>query len=285
MNWGRAKTILIVMFLITDIFLLVVLMRTRIETYQIPQKTIAETVEILSANHIDIKKEQIPSKRVENQNIIMENFCQNPQEAAKKILGQEAELVDSAPEQYVYRFESSRGDLQIHGNGFRFQNNKVPVKGSAGGNVSDEEISSAVVGMLTRHGFLKDTVFIYNIWNDEGIYRCDAMPVYNGAKVHGISMHLTADGEDILTMEGHWFEPVEIGHNKQEMLLDVTAVLTNMALSGIENRIEILDVSHGFYASNDFLNSREFAAVPIYVITDSSGNTYMFDARVGTKVE
>ena len=130
MNWGRAKTILIVMFLITDIFLLVVLMRTRIETYQIPQKTIAETVDILSANHIDIKKEQIPSKRVENQNIIMENFCQNPQEAATKILGQEAELVDSTPEQYVYRFESSRGDLQIQGNGFCFQNKKVPTKGN-----------------------------------------------------------------------------------------------------------------------------------------------------------
>lgn len=285
MNWGRAKTILIIMFLITDVFLLLVLMRTRVETLQIPQKTITETVEILSQNHIGIKKEQIPSKRVENQNVIMENFCQHPQETAEKLLGSGAELVSSVPDEYVYQFESPQGILYIQGNGFRFQNKKVPVTDSANNHLPNEEISDIVAAVLEKHGFLKNTVFIYNIWNDAGIYRCDAMPIYNDAKIHGISMHITADAEDILTMEGHWFEPVEVEHNKQERLLDVTTVLTNMALSGIENRIEVLDVSHGFYASDDFLNSLEFAAVPIYVITDSAGNTYKFDARMGNKVE
>ena len=83
MNWGRAKTILIIMFLATDIFLLVILMRTNIETLKIPQKTIQETVKIMSENRVSIKPEQIPAKRVKNQNMIMRNFFYEPT-AAKK---------------------------------------------------------------------------------------------------------------------------------------------------------------------------------------------------------
>ncbi len=285
MNWGRAKTILIIMFLATDIFLLVILMRTNIETLKIPQKTIQETVKIMSKNRVSIKPEQIPEKRVKNQNMIMRNFFYEPTAAAKKILGNEVTLALSNPEQYEFQYENSFGSLYIQGNGFRFQNKKVPVVYSASQLPQAEAVSNRIVSALDRLGFTKGTTLLYNIWEQDGIYHCDVMPVFENVKIYGISMHITADCEDILTIEGHWFEPIEPEKNEPELLLDITAVLTTMALESKESLVEITDISHGYYASNEFLNSREIAAVPIYVITDRIGHAHIYDARTGTKVE
>lgn len=283
MNWGRAKTILIIMFLVTDIFLLIVLMQTRRQTLVIPKTTITETVKILSNNRIKVQGEQIPAKRVKSQNMIMQNHFQNPDEVALSMLGTGAYPDERKPEEYKYQFSNDSRRLQIEGNSFLYRNEKKPVA-YEGNQAADHRISAEVADLLDELGFSKGTVSLYNIRTQGGIVYCDAMPKYHDEKIYGIVMHITADSEAILTIEGNWFDTVEPEDNEPEFLLDVTAVLSGMAL-GNKDAFEIADISHGYYASDDFLNSREIAAVPVYIITDRNGQTRMYDARMGTKVE
>ena len=86
MNWERAKTILIVMFLAVDVFLLTVLLQTRFAATRLSDSVIDETISILQAHHISAAKETVPAKRGKNQNIVIGNYFEEAQRIELKML-------------------------------------------------------------------------------------------------------------------------------------------------------------------------------------------------------
>ena len=285
MNWGRAKTILIIMFLITDIVLLFVLMQTKIRTLQIPEKTIRETVQILSARQIQIQPEKISKKRIHGTNMFMINFFKEPEAAAKKVLGQDAITILQNPTHYEYHFESQRGYLHLHDQGFSFANKKEPAPYSPEALPGAEPVTAFIVEALNGLGFDKTTLSVVDVYEKDGFYHATAVPVCGGVEIYGIQMYIMSDSEDIVTLEGHWFIAGEEAENEGETLLDITTVLTEMAMHHNGEPMVVSEIGTAYYASNDFLGSLEITAVPIYVIKDEAGGVHLFDARVGSAIE
>ena len=285
MNWGRAKNLLIILFIITDIFLLILLLQIKFTASQIPEDIIEKTAIILQDHGIQVQSEQIPQKRVENRNVIMENFFRLPDEAANKLLGDEAQASVSNSQLYEYRYESPEGTLHIKDSGFTYQSKKTKKPYEADKLPSPEHLTEMVLRKLSDLGFSKRTTVVSRITNHDGIYGCVVEPTYENRKIYGIAMHITVDSEDILSIEGNWFTAEGSEAYGQEKLLDVTAVLTGLIYHEGKTPMTITDISFGYYAADDYLDSREIVAVPVYVITDEPGSIHVFDARVGTAIE
>ncbi len=285
MNWGRAKTILLVLFLLTDLFLFVVLLQTRMNVQNISDQTVSEVVSILQEHGIQIEPEQIPVKRMPNQSVIMRNFFRNPEETAKTILGEDAQATSVFPEQYEYLFESQRGKLLIQKSGFSFESKKAAMPFKTENLPGESNIRSHVLGALSRVGIRKGTAEIYEITGENGLLYCSVRPLYKQQPIYGVSMSVVIDSEGVINMEGRWFVAEDVEESGQEGLLDVTTVLAGLIFEEKVAPLAIATVSHGFYMADEFLDSREIAAVPVYVITEVGGARHMYDARVGIAVE
>ena len=124
MNWGRAKTILIVLFLMADAFLLIVMLRTHFNTTRLSDDAIVQTVQVLQTKSIQVDAKQIPNRRIKNQNVVIENFFCRPVEAAQRILGPDASLVSEEPSQYAYTYDHAlRSEARL---GFRHRDHCKP---------------------------------------------------------------------------------------------------------------------------------------------------------------
>lgn len=284
MNWGRAKTILIIMFLVTDIFLLVVLLQTKLVFTRVPEQTVTETVRILQNNGLEIEPSIIPRRRAENRNIIMRNAFEEPAIAADRMLGSfETKKADQL--QHEYHFVSKQASLFVSNIGFTYCRTKEPKPYGFGNEPTAEALQSRITDQLGRLGFDKKETFINDGRLENGLYFCQAVPLYHGVKIYGISMHIVADSEDILSLEGSWFRAVEAEVYEQEPLLDITAVLTGLIYREDCQNMHIMQIENAFYAADDYLSSREIAAVPVYTMTDSKQRRLFFDARVGNMIE
>ena len=97
-------------------------------------------------------------------------------------------------------------------------------------------------------------------------------------------MHIVADCEKILSLEGNWFEAIS-SEMHEETLLDVTSILVEFMYHKQGRATRIEDISHGYYVAEEYLNSQEFTAAPVYIIKESSGAVSFFDASAGTFIE
>lgn len=284
MNWGRAKTILIIMFLTVDAFLLMVLLQTRMGFVRLPEEAVQATVRVLQNNDVTIQENVIPRQRAKNQNIIMRNYFENPDKAARTMLGSfETVLFNETDHEYRYRSENT--ELYIKNTALVYKNNKPAALYSEKEAGEREALKKKLSERLAALGFKEKETCLEGLEVKNGLCICRAVPLYQGIKVYGISMYIEADSEAILKIEGNWFRAEKAELYEQEQLLDMTAVLSGLIYQDEVCPKEITKLEHAFYISEEYLSSLEIAAVPVYVITDGSGQERCFDARVGSLIE
>lgn len=284
MNWGRAKTILIMLFVCVDIFLAIVLMQTRANVSTLSEESIAATVQVLGKHNISLDGAIIPEKRVENCNVIMRNHFDDPIAIAKEMLNEFT--IQKADEAKVeYQFESKEAFLKVSEARFSYSKlkNRAPYK--AGNEPSKDAMASKVHSELSKLGFQKKDMVIVNGRFENGIYHCDVLPAIGDAKIYGIKMQVTADRQELLHVEGSWFRPEGTDFYAGESLMDITSVLTTMVYRDEFHGMQITGLETAFYAGGDYLQSREIEAVPVYVVTTKTGRQIFFDGRTGHEIK
>ncbi len=283
MNWGRAKTILIMLFLCVDIFLAIVLMQTRANVSTLSEETVAATVHVLEKHNISLDASAIPEKRVANRNVIMRNHFDDPVAVAKKMLDEFT--VQKADEAKVdYQFESEEAFLKVSEARFYYSKLKKREPYKTGNEPSPDSMAGKVLNELSKLGFDKKEMVITNARFENGIYHCYVLPTYDEASIYGIKMQVTADRQELLHIEGSWFSPEGTDRYDSESLLDITSVLTAMVYRDDFRGMNIKGLEAAFYAGGDYLQSREIEAVPVYVVTTESGRIF-FDGRTGNEIK
>lgn len=268
------------MFLAVDAFLLFVLLQTRSDYEQLPKETVQKTVQILQKEGIQINEKIVPIKRAKNQNILMQNRFNEPKTVAEFFLGTyETKRADEA--NHEFQFESEAATLTIQDTFFVFESKKNPVSYGPEEGPNLKKIQ----GWLKKFGLKPKDFVIVNGRKEAGLFVAQVIPMYKNMKIYGISMNITADKESILTMEGHCFLPSEAEVYDNEQLLDITAILVNLAYQEDQWPKAINKIESGFFTAEDYLDSREIAVAPIYVITDQAGHQKYFDARLGNEIE
>jgi len=284
MNWGRAKTLLIALFLLVDVFLLLILLQTRLASVKISDDIIQKTVQILNEHQIEVSAGQIPDKRQENQILTMKNYFEKPLEAAERLLGDTFETVASNMETHEYKFKTSSATLEVVGTSFTYSHQPKQNKAKKEAEKSTEELYDAIENMLIELGFAKNSFSVVSLQKREGLYECEVFPQYDKMRIYGVKMYVTADDDDILSIAGDWFTSYSVEQIEDAPLLDITAVLTKMMYESSCQGIKVQQVESGFLALDEYLSSREMAVVPVYIITDVQNVRHYFDARSGNAI-
>ncbi len=292
MNWERAKTILICLFLAVDLFLLAILLHARFTATRLTDRTVRETVSVLKAHQIELEETAIPTRRAKNQNVVLRNYFEKPERIADKFFGR-YETLQSDATTHVYCYQQQARTLSVKGTSFIYQNEKMsiaPFTDKVISRAEHESLNKQALERLKKMGFAKKTLSICEGEFHDGLYECKVIPLYSGYRIYGISMHLTMDSEDILSLEGVWFNAVATEEGEEDRLLDVTSVLSSLIFQSENSQTTIHAVENAFYVDQAYLDNREVTAMPIYIIEGERQTVgrksvrRLFNARNGAEI-
>jgi len=284
MNWSRAKTILIILFLVLDAFLLVTLLQTRAVSMKISDEVIQKTAQVLNEHNILIRPEQIPKERVINRNVIMNHYFEEPAYQAEQMLTSPYETVYADEGKHEYQFESNEAILHIKGTSFTYKTKKEIYKDVENQNRIYRDSSEKLAEMLQKMGFDKKSFTLENVNLIDGIYSCEVIPLYKGIKIYGVRMSMTATQNEVVSLSGNWFVATGTEEFADEKLLDITTVLLDLMYHPEFSSVQISKIESGYLALEEYLSSREMAVIPVYVIVDSLNTYYYVDACTGEMI-
>jgi len=267
MNWGRAKTILIVMFLAIDILLLCLLAVVNNDVAYIKEDTIVSTVSVLNSRGINISKEQIPKKRIEKTIISYENLAFSSSKAAECFLGEVYEVISDSDEEV--KFKNSYKYVSVAGNeiNYEVERNINPAE-------SFEQIKETVLEELESFGYDEKNILFENIQMDSGVCHVSFNMTYEGKKVIGTEMNLKADLNGILNLSGRYFVFSD-EEETSEMLVDVTSALIGMIYNPEYSGMTIQNIEVMYYIDSEYIDGSEVVAYPVYVVTDSENRQHI----------
>lgn len=269
MNWGRAKTILIILFLAIDIFLLCMLAIVDNDAGYIEKKTVDETVSVLNSHDIKISKETIPLKRTEKKIVSLENVISEPQKAAQRFLGENYEAMQSEHSEFFYK--SGDTSLYITGNGVC-----VEVARDKDVAQSYEDVKNGLWRDLKKFGYREENIGFKDAYVKDGVCYIAAYQTFEDVKIGGTEMIIEADKSGILKLEGRCFS-VTGAENTGENMVDVTSALINMIYRPEYFGMTVKDIEIMYYIDSEYIDGSAFSASPVYVVRDTKNREYILE--------
>ncbi len=267
MNWYRAKTILIILFLFADLFLLATIITSTHQQTTVTPEIIASTAKILKNQGITINTDLIPDKIVSVPYAEADNVISDYDEFAKLFLGDDF----TKSEEFLYK--SHTGTIKLDGDSFNYSRN-IPYNDasiteknaqniasefleSKGFNISDAEIGTE----KTTDNF---TIIFRNTTN--------SLPLFNSVVTVKIS------GSDVTAVSGSWFN-VTGAKGQDSKLKAVTSALIDFIPSITAIPTQITELTLGYTVLDNTLYHKSAALVPVWQIKEANGNVHYPDAR------
>lgn len=282
MNWGRAKTILILFFLLLNLCLGGILIYMNQTEASLSDEVIRNTIQLLEQNNISFTEHSIvPKQKFPNQNVILSTLKIPDEKSTELWLGKGyAELEkDSLSHHYVY--VNGGKHLTIEKTRIHFTHDKTLVPLPL---VTPKEIQSYLEERLKQFGFQQNEYYFKKLWFENGLYQGIIAPYADDVRVIGVELTVAADSDSIVYLSGNWFTD-----NGKELLaddgmLDITAVMANLIYLDKEPPIVLEEIYCGAYVSKEYLNNKTVTAVPAYVFVARDGREFYFDARSGERI-
>ncbi len=267
MNWSRVKTILIILFLLSDVFLLVSLVMSTYNSNTITPEIIESTAEILKKQNIIIDKELIPAKVSPVPYAEADNAISSYENFAKKFLGNE--ITKTGDNLY----ESSNGTISFDGDSFTYT-----MKNPASSKSIDEKSAQAsVINYLTDKGFDLSNADITSSKNSNGFTvtlknLVNSLPLFNSV--------VTAEvlGDTVASVSGIWFNQINVRGQANE-LKTVTSALIDFIPAATGIPTEIVGLTLGYTVPESKVYHKSAILIPVWQIVEGNGNKHYPDAR------
>lgn len=286
MNWSRAKTILIILFLIADIFLFHELYSESLESKsRAEQANAEEVIKFLEKQGISVKcnipKASSPKttltvkyKYIDSQ-YALDTFFDSPKDVAIKTYEDRTVMEDKN----IY--------IEINKNGeFTYTNKKLMRNRT---NEVDEETALNNMKEFLKKVDIDDKDIYSSSKNlEEGYLKINCSQGYKGTFLDESYLEILATKEGIAYMKMLWFEVENNGKNKNEIIHPMKALME--LAEEMENKSDedkkhlvISDISLGYYFDTDkeqvegfdVIEVEEGTAIPAWRIKTDMGNIYI----------
>lgn len=270
MNWSRVKTIFIILFLISDLFLLAILTISDRSLNAVSPEIIESTVQILENNSICIDPDIIPKKTKSVHYAEAENVISDYAAFAKAILG------NSAAENGDNSYESELGTLTIDGNSFVFSANSALLNQDL---QNTKDIEKNASNFLKNIGFDLSHAKSKSEKTDSG-YAVTFSNYANGLPIFNSSVTVIFDGKSLASASGTWFNLIDAS-GQDNTLKSVTSMLIDlipqMDTSAGSVRISNLTLGYNIPESSSYHKSAML--VPVWQVIEEGGAQHFPDAR------
>ncbi len=268
MNWYRAKTILIFLFLFADLFLLVNIIGSTRKQTSIAPEIITSTVHVLKNHGIEINTDLISQKIISPTYAEADNVITDYDEFAKLFLG------DSVSKNDVLIYESAAGTMKFDGDSFNYTG-----KLESGTAISDEKSAQDFASkFLKEKGFdLSDSVTDIKK-NPNGMdvtftNTVKSLPVFNSVVAISIS------NDNVISVSGVWFN-VTSAKGQDSNVKTVTSALIDFISSASSAPTQITGISLGYIVPESNFYHKASSLVPVWEIKEANGKIHYPNARI-----
>lgn len=268
MNWGRIKTILIILFLFTDIFLALIIFNSNKKETSVSPEVIDAAVEILNSHGISIDKSVIPSKIPSAPILQADNVITDYDEFAKKLLGAEFTINGST-------YSSADAKLTFTGDTFTFESEKKPAPSK---NAAQNKIEKATFSRLKKLGFDVSDAKAVSVSIENGTCKIKIRDYYKKMPVFSSEINVVATENDIISLYGCWYNRRSSGQSN--LLKSTAAILVDFApkYDG-DTPAKISSTELGYSAFDIETYHKSASLIPVNRIRLDSGKEYFMDAR------
>ena len=270
MNWSRVKTVLIILFLCTDIFLLATYLTSKYASSTVSPEVIESTVAVLKNNNITVDSAIIPAKTPIVMSLDAENVIDDYESFAKKFLGTDITATDSG-------YESVAGKITFFGDRFNFQKNPMLDALTDVIPVTDEKIAKDLVtSTLQQIGFDLKNAEIITKKSDSGFTvtlenKANSLPIFNSQVVAELSKG------GITSVSGTWFNETE-SQNGNSNIKSITSALIDF-IPNAKTPDKITKIEFGYNIFDKASYHKSSTLIPVWKVTTKNGETYLLDAR------
>ncbi|MBO5060956.1 MAG: two-component system regulatory protein YycI [Clostridia bacterium] len=266
MNWNRAKTILIFLFLFTDLFLLANMLSTY-KSATISTEIIKSTAEILNANNIKIDVSAIPNKSLPAPYAEAENVISDYDSFSVAFLG------DNAAKTGDYSYESKTGAISFSGDSFNYKAAAFSISSDA----DEKNAQETAIRFLKDKGFDLSSAKIETSKISSGFLitfenYANSLPVFNSH----VSVEIS--GNSVSAAYGIWFNALDTRGQDNE-LKSVTSALIDFIPEAGGEAIEISGLELGYTVPESTSYHKSAVLVPVWRISEASGRQHFPDAR------
>ena len=270
MNWSRVKTVLIILFLCTDIFLLATYLTSKYSSSSISPEVIESTVEVLENNGIWLDPSVIPQKTPEVLSLDAENIVSDLEAFAKMVLGADFSKVD-------FGYESAVGKLTFFGDRFNFTKNpnfdvlvdSIPI--------TDEKMAKdTAISSLQSLGFNLENAEI-TVKKDEAGYTVALQNFANSLPIFNSEVTVTLSKTGITSISGIWFNEAE-SQNGSNDIKRITSALIDF-IPDVTSPAEITEIELGYNIFDKASYHKSATLIPVWKVTLKDGTTHLLDAR------
>lgn len=279
MNWGRAKTILIFLFLIINLFLYGMLSEIDRGINTIDDNVLENAVKVANNRGIKINKGSITKNRFKNGNMELFLITAEPEKCAERFLGKNSECASFDVASCTYRYEKNGNVLEIKDNFLHF------LSGRDKKDIKDEKNAAEnAAAALKKFGIKRKNAKIVKNAKENGKNYIVVKPIYKGFDVEGFSLTVFYDGAGITEIRGIWFDFADFSES-ETFLEDITAVISVFEGRADAPDAEIVSADFAYFVQKEQLTGRYVTAIPTYTFKQSDEKLIVIDARTGKNIE
>lgn len=270
MNWGRVKTVLIILFLATDLFLLGIYMTSKHSSSTISTQVIEDTITVLANNNITISPDIIPRKCQSAPYAEAENVISDYETFAKNLLGSDIQKTD-------FGFESDIGKVSFYGDRFNFErNSEMLLLADTIGIENEQKAKEIATESLNLIGFDLSNATA-SISKEDSSYTIIFANTSNSLPIFNSRVTVTLSQNGVMSVSGIWFNQTENSGEDME-LKKVTSALIDF-IPELPDGGEIVKLETGYNIFDKESFHKSATLIPVWHITCKDGRTYILDAR------
>ena len=271
MNWHKAKTILIIYFIITNFALLVYLIYGNYITQGTKTRVAEQVIELLNEKNIYIDKELLYKNNFINEMryVYVSNAIKNHESFAAEVLGEENIIAEENC------FKTDRAYVCFEGDSFEIRTYNLPI---AEYQVNKNNAQKYAKEYLESIG-LEIKEYEVTVSNTENGYNVVFSEYIDDYEIFGTKVNVEMQNDGIYSVFGSWYN-VKSKSDKSN-IKDISGILIeymNIKMNkGLSDSITDIQLGYYTFESNDFHES--LLLTPVWKITNGKNENEYIDAR------
>ena len=272
MKWDKAKTILIVFFVVINLVLLIYLIADNMHSAKIEGQVADTVVDLLDENGIRINKNAITdaAKQKKMKTVYVKNIISSYDEFANTVLGEDVIRGEEN------RYTSKNGSLSFKGDYF-------VAEASNGGflqkfqSTSGDENKKAEEYLVSLGAEIKDSQGEY--LKDNSVTKVHFEEIIDGFNVYGAELTVELTNEGVKKVYGCWYNEQEGGDSVMELKSPSGALIEYMNGRKSTSSVTIENISLGYASLETMLYHESVLLTPVWEIAESGGEKTYINAR------
>lgn len=270
MSLSRIKTILIILFLLTDIFLGASILTSQKKETEISPEVLESSMQILKSHNIDLNQSAVLPKISSAPVLQADNVVYDYASFAKMLLG------NSFKVEATSTYFSDMGKVSFLGDRFIFNSAK---KYASSEHLPQKTAQKRVFSFLKGIGFNMTYAEVVSVTSEDGIWYMKICDFAEKHPVFSSQIDVAVSKNGILSLSGSWFNRKDV-HEQDSSLKSITAILIDFAMqyqSDIPAEITSAELGYSVFDSENYHKSASL--IPVTKIVLNGNDEYFMDAR------